>query len=458
MTQSTAGSASSLPSEHAKPQRQLPIRLLIFIALIGLGILAWRQFGPQPVSDVLKLSGRIEADETDVGVKTGGRIVSISVREGDVVKTGQVIAEIADDEIPEQLRAATAQVASAQQEEQQAKLDIQVAGSRIRESQLGVQQSEGDATGRISQAKSTVAAAKETIATRQAEVSQAQAQIDQAQAQVDQARFQLRQAQAAFKLAQADRNRYASLLAQGATSQQRYDVAQTTLETASATVETATAGIANAAATVATARSARDARESAVNAARDQLAASQGSLTQTESAGLNPAIRGNQLEALVQQQQQASSRLLAAQSKVKTARANQDQIQRKIDALKVKSPIDGIVQSRPLEPGAVVTTGKTLITLINPQTMYLRGFIPSGDLNSNNVHVGMRAKVFLDGSPNAPLMAKLTAIDPNASFTPENIYFKNDRVRQVFGVKLAIEQSQGLAKPGMPADAEISLK
>jgi HlyD family secretion protein len=458
MTQSTAGSAPSVPSEDAKPQRKPPVKLLIPIALVGLAVFAWQKFGPQASSDVLKLSGRIEADETDVGVKTGGRIVSIGVREGDSVKAGQVIAEIADDEIPEQLRAATAQVASAQQEEQQARLDIQVAESRIRESQLGVQQSEGDASGRISQAKSTVAAAEENLATSQANVSQAQAQIDQAQAQVSQAQAQWRQAKASLKLAQADRARYASLLAQGATSQQRDDQAQTAVETAQATVDSAAAAITTAQAGVATARSTREARESAVNAARDQLAATQGGLTQTESAGLNPAIRGNQLEALVQQQQQASSRLLAAQSKVKTARANQDQIQRRIDAFKIKSPIDGIVQSRPLEPGAVVTTGKTLITLINPQMMYLRGFIPSGDLNSNKVHVGMTAKVFLDGSPNAPLTAKLTAIDPNASFTPENIYFKNDRVRQVFGVKLAIEQSQGLAKPGMPADAEISLK
>jgi ABC-type glutathione transport system ATPase component len=37
------------------------------------------------------------------------------------------------------------------------------------------------------------------------------------------------------------------------------------------------------------------------------------------------------------------------------------------------------------------------------------------------------------------LPAHIVAIDPTPSFTPENIYFKDDRVRQVFGLKLAID-------------------
>jgi HlyD family secretion protein len=40
-------------------------------------------------------------------------------------------------------------------------------------------------------------------------------------------------------------------------------------------------------------------------------------------------------------------------------------------------------------------------------------------------------------------------------FTPENTYFRNDRVKEVFGVKLALRDGFGLAKPGMPADGEI---
>ena len=46
-------------------------------------------------------------------------------------------------------------------------------------------------------------------------------------------------------------------------------------------------------------------------------------------------------------------------------------------------------------------------------------------------------------------------VDPQASFTPENTYFREDRVKQVVGVKLRLRGAVGFAKPGMPADGEI---
>jgi HlyD family secretion protein len=86
----------------------------------------------------------------------------------------------------------------------------------------------------------------------------------------------------------------------------------------------------------------------------------------------------------------------------------------------------------------------------------LRGYIPEGEIGK--IRVGQAARVFLDSSPNQPFTAHVSQIDTKASFTPENIYFKQDRVKQVFGVKLAIDDPAGLAKPGMPADAEIDFK
>jgi HlyD family secretion protein len=46
-------------------------------------------------------------------------------------------------------------------------------------------------------------------------------------------------------------------------------------------------------------------------------------------------------------------------------------------------------------------------------------------------------------------------IDPQATFTPENTYFRDDRVKQVVGLKLDLKSGIGFAKPGMPADGEI---
>jgi HlyD family secretion protein len=103
-----------------------------------------------------------------------------------------------------------------------------------------------------------------------------------------------------------------------------------------------------------------------------------------------------------------------------------------------------------------VSAGAPLLTLVNQQKLYLRGFVPEGQIGQ--VKLGQQAQVYLDSFPDRPLAATISRIDPKASFTPENTYFKKDRVTQVFGVELTLnDNGQGWAKQGMPADGRIIL-
>ncbi|PIG94345.1 HlyD family efflux transporter periplasmic adaptor subunit [Gloeocapsopsis sp. IPPAS B-1203] len=397
---------------RALPAKRTNLRLLIPLGLLiigAVGIAMWYLSRPQ--STALQLSGRIEGYPANVGAKVGGRVDAVALREGDEVRRGEVIVQLDDAEIQAQLQGANARLSAAQQQEQQARLQIAVAQSQIEEAQFNLQQSQGDARGRIAQAEANVATA--------------QAQLSQTEAQLVEARSQL-------ELARKERDRFQQLLQAGAITQQRFDQAQTTFQTAQATLQS---------------------REAAINAAQRQVNAAQGGLVQAQSASLNPNIRNTQLNALRRQLDVARSQLAAAQAEVKNAQASRQQIQAQIAYLNVVSPIDGVVLTRSVEPGEVVATGRTLLTVIDPNTVYLRGFIPGGQIG--NVRVGQRANVFLDSAPDRPLSARVTAIDTQASFTPENIYFREDRVRQVFGVKLSIDNPQGFAKPGMPADGEI---
>ena len=98
--------------------------------------------------------------------------------------------------------------------------------------------------------------------------------------------------------------------------------------------------------------------------------------------------------------------------------------------------------------------GTAIVTLIDLSRVYLRGFIPEGQIG--NVKLGQAARVYLDSAPDRPLDSVVGRIDPQATFTPENTYFRNDRVKQVVGVKLQLKAGfGGAAKPGMPADGEI---
>ena len=440
--------ATALPRKEQRRKIPIPLLLMAVLAACGIGYTIWR-LQPQGAGTVLFVSGRIEGYETDIGVKRSGRIESIVVREGAAVKKGQKLIKLDnsnDQLLSEQLRSAQARQASAQSDQQQAVSDaeeaqgeIEQVESQIHEAQLNQQQSQGDTMGRIAQAQSNVAAAR-------AQLVQAQAQVKQSAAEV--------------KLAKINRDRYAKLVRDGAINQQQFDQAQTTFDTAVATL---------------------DARVAAVNAASQQLSAAQGGLTQVKTTSFNPGIRTAQLEALYRKRKQSYAHLRSAQAKVKSAQAkvndalgSKQQIDTQIEDskkdLNVVSPLDGVVTARSVEPGAIVSSETKILTVADPNTIYLRGFIPEGDIGK--VRLGQTAKIFLDSAPKQPLLGKVVSTDPQASFTPENIYFQKDRVKQVVGIRISVENPAGCfnpdkpyeggnlpcAKIGMPADAEILLQ
>lgn len=451
MTQTIPTSPENLKDPPvSKPQRsKKPIPLLIggVLVVVGIGYAVWRS-QPQASVNILQVSGRIEGYETEIGIKRSGRIESIVVREGAAVKKGQELIKLdnTDDQLLQgQLLGTQARVTSAKYDEQQAISDVeQVAretqeiNSQINEAKLNFRQSQGDTKGRIEQARANVAAARATLV-------QAQAQVKQAAAEVN--------------LAKINRDRYAQLVKEGAINQQQFDQAQTTLDTAVATLE---------------------ARVAAVNAERQQLSATSGALTQAQTTGFNPDIRNAQLTALIRKQQQSDAQLKSAQAKVNSARAkvkdaqasNQQILTQVADSkkdLNVVSPLDGVVTARSVEPGAVVSSQTNILTIVDPKTLYFRGFIPEGDIG--RVRLGQTTKILIDSAPDKPLEGKVIAIDPQASFTPENIYFQKDRVRQVVGIRIKVQNPDNCfnpenpytksdlpcAKMGMPADAEINL-
>lgn len=409
-TQSASAHPDSEPQQNLKAKLKFIIPLLLLLIAAGFGM----RYGLTRSEDAaIELSGRIEGYETDLGAKVGGRVAEITVREGDRVTSGQIIARLDDAELQAQLAAAQARTAAAQQQVNQAQLQISVIASQIQEMQLTLQQSQGDATGRVNQSAAAVAAA--------------QAQLAEAQARA-------KEAQSTLELARRDRDRFATLLEQGVIAQQQFDQIQTQFETAQETLT---------------------ARQSAVNAAQQQVSAAQGILTQAQATELNPEIRTAQLKRLQTQQEQAEAQLFAAQANLAEARAAEAEIQAKLNDLAITSPIAGIVLTRTVEPGEVIATGTTLLTVIDLSDVYLRGYVPEGEIGE--IRVGQAALVYLDSRPTQPLEATVAAIDAEASFTPENIYFKADRLTQVFGLKLDLDNPDGLAKPGMPADGKILL-
>jgi HlyD family secretion protein len=381
----------------ARRRRLVLVAALAVLALVGFGV--WRlviaSHGVPP--GVIAVSGRIEGDDSAVAAKTSGRIREITVREGDPLEAGQVIAVLDDEQIRAREEQATAAVRQAEAKVRLAQHQIAVLDESLRQNQLGVDQARADAQGRVNEAEGKLAAAE----------------------------AQLAQAEASYAQAKWDREAMGRLFKRELIAEQEARRAE----------------------------SAEEAQAAVVAASRRQVEAARGALTAARANLVNPAIRSSQAAAVQGQILQAQADIAAAQADAERARAQLVEARANRKDLQVIAPFTGTVATRTAEPGEVVTAGTPIVTLVNLGEVYLRAFVPEGQIG--RVRIGQPARVYLDSAPTKPIDANVMRIDPQASFTPENTYFREDRVKQVVGVKLRLHGAVGFAKPGMPADGEI---
>ncbi len=384
------------------PRKKLPRAVVIILVLMlvsaGGFFLWWFLIREPPVPhNIIVLSGRIEGDDSTIASKTSGRIREIRVREGDVVKAGDVIAVLDE----EQATAREQQARSASQESQtrvtRSEAQIEILREQLKQANLTVAQARQDAEGRVHQAE--------------AQVATAEANLSQAQAAYEQTRY--------------DVERFTRLARTGDVSDRQREQAKTAAESQAAVVESM----------------------------KKQVAAARGALTTARANLKNVPIRSAQAATVQKQIDQAQSDVAAAQAEAERGRAQVQEAQANRGDLTVVAPFDGTIATRVAEPGEVVAPGTAIVTIIDMSKLYLRGFVPEGDIG--RVKLNQPARLYLDSNPKTPIEAVVARIDPETSFTPENTYFRDERVKQVVGVKLLIKNPSGGPKPGMPCDGEI---
>jgi HlyD family secretion protein len=392
----------SAPSALAPPAARFRRRLVLIAAVFALAVGAywiWRTWFAQPLlpDSLVALSGRIEGDVSALAAKTSGHILEVRVREGDSVKAGEIIAVLSDEQVRAREEQARAAVAGAEARAKSARDQIAVLQEQLQQNQLQAAQSEIDAEGRVSQAQADLAAAEADIAQREA----------------------------SYQIASFDKEAYTRLAQTGAVSERQGKQAAATA----------------------------DQEAAAVAAAKRRVDAARGALTMARANLQNPSIREAQVSIVRKQIAQQEAEIASAHSNTEEARAQLREAEANRQDLTVVAPFSGTVATRAAEPGEVVTAGTAIVTLVDLSKVYLRGFVPEGQIGK--VKVGQPAHIYLDSSPNQAIDAYVSRIDPTATFTPENTYFRDERVKQVVGVKLQLKAALGFAKPGMPADGEI---
>ena len=388
-------------SESVSPASGPSRRKLIVVAapvLLLAAVLVWKFLFASGVPDsIVILSGRIEGDDSAVASKAGGRILEVRVREGDVVKAGETIAVLDDQQIKARAEQARVAAIGAEARANAAKEQVAVLEQQLLQARLQTHQAELDAQGRVQQGEADMAAAEAELA----------------------------QQEASFQLASFDREAYTRLARSGAVSERQGKQA------------------------VATA----DQQAAAVAAAKRRVEAARGALTTAKANLANVEIRGAQVATITRQIAQQRAEVVSATASAQQARSQLVEAEANLRDLTVIAPFAGTVITRAAEPGEVVQAGTAIVTLLDLNKVYLRGFVPEGQVGK--IRIGQPAHVYLDSNPDRALDAEVSRIDPQATFTPENTYFRDDRVKQVVGLKLQLKSGSGFAKPGMPADAEV---
>jgi multidrug resistance efflux pump len=143
--------------------------------------------------------------------------------------------------------------------------------------------------------------------------------------------------------------------------------------------------------------------------------------------------------------------LEAAVYQIRQAKAASEQSDIQLQYTKLLAPYDGIITSRNVEPGEVVSPGREVLTMANLETVDLKIFVDETEIGK--VKPGQDVDVKIDTFPNKAYKGKVTFISPEGEFTPKIIQTKKERVKLVYLVKVSIPNPSFELKSGMPADA-----
>jgi len=148
-----------------------------------------------------------------------------------------------------------------------------------------------------------------------------------------------------------------------------------------------------------------------------------------------------------------SQEIEAARAGRAAAEAQVAGIQQQIMDATVLAPRDGIITERVAEPGEVLAPGAPIAVLVDLAHPWLDVWV--GEPSLAAIRLGEPVEVRVDGHDGA-LEGTVAFISDVAEFTPKNVQTPEERAKLVFRIKIALDNSDLLFKPGMPADAWFS--
>jgi HlyD family secretion protein len=142
--------------------------------------------------------------------------------------------------------------------------------------------------------------------------------------------------------------------------------------------------------------------------------------------------------------------IAAAKARVEQALAQLADMDAQIQEMKIVAPADSILEVLSVKVGDVLPANREVATLILPDRLWVRVYVPEPWLGLIKLNDPVRVRV--DSFPNRDFSGSVEQINRKAEFTPRNVQTVEDRIKQVFGVKIKLENKEDALRAGMSAD------
>jgi HlyD family secretion protein len=142
--------------------------------------------------------------------------------------------------------------------------------------------------------------------------------------------------------------------------------------------------------------------------------------------------------------------IAAAKARVEQALAQLADMDAQIQEMKIVAPADSILEVLSVKVGDVLPANREVATLILPERLWVRVYVPEPWLGLIKLNDTVRVRV--DSYPGRDFSGVIEQINRKAEFTPRNVQTVEDRIKQVFGVKIHLENKEDTLRAGMSAD------
>jgi HlyD family secretion protein len=205
-------------------------------------------------------------------------------------------------------------------------------------------------------------------------------------------------------------------------------------------------------------------RESSSNIAALEV---QSTIADRELARTERLIK--QSAATAQQQDRAERESRVAKEQLVGARAARSSANQEVQALeaqvaqiddrlarsRIVSPQEGTVLARYVEAGEFVQQGQPLFKLASLDSLTFRAYVSNAQLSQ--LRLNQQVQVGVDRADSiAKLPGRIVWIASTAEFTPTPIQTRDERVDQVYAVKILVANREGRLRIGMPGELTLA--